>query len=38
VGVDVINDGEVGKMVYATYVKDGLNGFGGETVIPSHLM
>src|SRR5262249_41020230 len=30
VGVDVLNDGEMGKMVYATYVKDRLSGFGGE--------
>jgi 5-methyltetrahydropteroyltriglutamate--homocysteine methyltransferase len=29
-GVDVLNDGEMGKMVYATYVKDRLSGFGGE--------
>jgi 5-methyltetrahydropteroyltriglutamate--homocysteine methyltransferase len=29
-GVDVLNDGEVGKPSYATYVKDRLTGFGGE--------
>src|SRR5690349_20791848 len=29
-GVDVINDGEVSKPSYATYVKDRLTGFGGE--------
>lgn len=29
-GVDVVNDGEVGKPSYATYVKDRLTGFGGE--------
>ncbi len=29
-GVDVINDGEVGKIGYATYVKDRLTGFDGE--------
>jgi 5-methyltetrahydropteroyltriglutamate--homocysteine methyltransferase len=28
-GVDVINDGEMSKPSYATYVKDRLNGFGG---------
>jgi 5-methyltetrahydropteroyltriglutamate--homocysteine methyltransferase len=30
VGVDVLNDGEVSKPSYATYVKDRLTGFGGE--------
>ena len=29
-GVDVVNDGEVGKVGYSTYVKDRLSGFGGE--------
>ena len=29
-GVDVVNDGEVGKIGYATYVKDRLSGFDGE--------
>lgn len=29
-GVDVINDGEVSKISYATYVKDRLTGFEGE--------
>ena len=28
-GVDVLNDGEMGKPSYATYVKDRLTGFGG---------
>jgi len=28
-GVDLINDGEMSKPGYATYVKDRLNGFGG---------
>ena len=28
-GVDIINDGEMSKPSYATYVKDRLNGFGG---------
>jgi 5-methyltetrahydropteroyltriglutamate--homocysteine methyltransferase len=30
VGVDVLNDGEVSKPSYATYVKDRLTGFGSE--------
>lgn len=29
-GVDLVNDGEVSKPSYATYVKDRLSGFGGE--------
>jgi 5-methyltetrahydropteroyltriglutamate--homocysteine methyltransferase len=29
-GVDVVNDGEVSKPSYATYVKDRLTGLGGE--------
>ena len=29
-GVDVVNDGEVSKPSYATYVKDRLTGFGGK--------
>jgi 5-methyltetrahydropteroyltriglutamate--homocysteine methyltransferase len=29
-GVSVVNDGEEGKIGYATYVKERLNGFGGE--------
>jgi 5-methyltetrahydropteroyltriglutamate--homocysteine methyltransferase len=29
VGVDLINDGEMSKPSYATYIKDRLNGFGG---------
>ncbi len=29
-GVDVVNDGEMGKFVYATYVKERLQGFKGE--------
>ncbi len=29
VGIDIINDGEMGKVTYATYVKDRINGFGG---------
>jgi len=30
-GVDIINDGEMSKPSYATYVKDRLNGFGGTS-------
>jgi len=29
-GVDIINDGEMSKPSYATYIKDRLAGFGGE--------
>lgn len=29
-GVDVLNDGEVGKIGYSTYVKERLTGFDGE--------
>lgn len=28
-GIDVVNDGEMSKPTYATYVKDRLSGFGG---------
>ena len=28
-GIDIVNDGEMSKPSYATYVKDRLNGFGG---------
>jgi 5-methyltetrahydropteroyltriglutamate--homocysteine methyltransferase len=31
VGLDVISDGELSKPSYATYVKDRLHGFGGES-------
>src|SRR5215471_15330022 len=31
VGIDVLNDGEMGKIGYATYVKERLTGFGGES-------
>ena len=30
-GIDIVNDGEVSKPSYATYIKDRLNGFGGES-------
>jgi len=29
-GIDIINDGETGKISYSVYVKDRLTGFGGE--------
>ena len=32
VGLDVLNDGEQGKISYATYIKDRLTGFEGEEV------
>src|SRR5687768_13908950 len=32
-GVDVVNDGEMGRVSYATYVKDRLTGFGGESAV-----
>jgi len=31
-GVDIVNDGEMSKPSYATYVKDRLGGFAGESV------
>jgi len=30
IGIDVLNDGEYGKVSYAGYVKERLSGFGGE--------
>jgi 5-methyltetrahydropteroyltriglutamate--homocysteine methyltransferase len=30
IGVDIVNDGEMGKIGYSTYVKDRLSGFGDE--------
>jgi 5-methyltetrahydropteroyltriglutamate--homocysteine methyltransferase len=30
-GIDVVNDGEMSKPSYATYIKDRLTGFGGES-------
>ena len=32
-GVDVVNDGEVSKISYSTYVKDRLTGFEGEGLL-----
>lgn len=31
-GVDIVNDGEMSKPSYATYVKDRLEGFDGESI------
>jgi 5-methyltetrahydropteroyltriglutamate--homocysteine methyltransferase len=31
-GIDVVNDGEMGKIGYATYVKERLSGFDGESL------
>jgi 5-methyltetrahydropteroyltriglutamate--homocysteine methyltransferase len=33
-GVDVLNDGEQGKVGYSTYVRHRLTGFDGEGVVP----
>jgi 5-methyltetrahydropteroyltriglutamate--homocysteine methyltransferase len=33
-GIDIVNDGEMSKPSYATYIKDRLTGFGGETKRP----
>ncbi len=35
-GISVVNDGEMSKPSYATYVKDRLAGFGGESVQSYH--
>ena len=35
-GIAVVNDGEMSKPSYATYVKDRLAGFGGESVQDYH--
>jgi len=33
-GVDIVNDGEQGKVGYSTYVKHRLTGFGGQSRVP----
>ena len=33
-GIDIVNDGEMSSQAYATYIKDRLNGFGGESQPP----
>jgi 5-methyltetrahydropteroyltriglutamate--homocysteine methyltransferase len=35
-GITIVNDGEMSKPSYATYVKDRLGGFGGESVQSYH--
>jgi 5-methyltetrahydropteroyltriglutamate--homocysteine methyltransferase len=37
IGIDVVSDGEMGKVGYATYVKDRLSGFAGHYPRPPHL-
>ncbi len=34
-GVDVVNDGEQGKVGYSTYVRHRLAGFGGKSAVPA---
>jgi 5-methyltetrahydropteroyltriglutamate--homocysteine methyltransferase len=36
-GVDIVSDGETGKVGYATYIKDRLFGFAGHHSRPPHL-
>ena len=31
VGIDVVSDGEMSKISYATYIAERLGGFGGDT-------
>src|SRR3989475_11960000 len=33
-GVDIVNDGEQGKVGYSTYVRHRLTGFGGHAAVP----
>ena len=37
VGIDVVSDGEMSKVGYATYIKDRLSGFEGHYPRPPHL-
>lgn len=37
IGLDVVSDGETSKIGYSTYIKDRLNGFGGEFAPKPHL-
>jgi 5-methyltetrahydropteroyltriglutamate--homocysteine methyltransferase len=34
-GIDVVNDGEQGKVGYSTYVRHRLTGFGGQSAVPA---
>src|SRR6266851_9795345 len=36
-GIDVVNDGEMSKISYSTYVKDRLTGFEGQSTQPRTL-
>ena len=36
-GIDVVSDGEISKIGYATYIKDRLSGFEGHYPRPPHL-
>jgi 5-methyltetrahydropteroyltriglutamate--homocysteine methyltransferase len=36
-GIDIVSDGEMSKIGYATYVKDRLSGFGGDYKPKPHL-
>jgi 5-methyltetrahydropteroyltriglutamate--homocysteine methyltransferase len=36
-GIDLVSDGEMGKVGYATYIKDRLSGFAGHHPRPPHL-
>jgi 5-methyltetrahydropteroyltriglutamate--homocysteine methyltransferase len=35
IGIDLVNDGEMGKISYVTYIKERLTGFDGEGRTPS---
>jgi 5-methyltetrahydropteroyltriglutamate--homocysteine methyltransferase len=37
IGIDAVSDGEMGKVGYATYIKDRLSGFEGHYPRPPHL-
>ncbi len=37
IGLDVVSDGETSKIGYSTYIKDRLNGFGGDFAPKPHL-
>ena len=30
-GIDLVSDGEMGKISYATYIKDRISGFDGDS-------
>jgi 5-methyltetrahydropteroyltriglutamate--homocysteine methyltransferase len=36
-GIDIVSDGETGKVGYSTYIKDRLSGFAGHVPRPPHL-